>query len=249
MSLLSATVVALLAWLPSPTQPMATPSAASGLSHFASCPQRAGAGATLVVPDGTEIALPGGALEAGDELAVLAPDGSCAGAVAWTGEGVAVTIWEDDPFTPTLDGLLRGDVLTIVAFDASENAVATAEGLTYEAIFQPERGYRRDALYVVSSNGTSGEGLGSARTTLDPAFPNPSAGPTTIPFALAAAGDVSLEVVDMLGRTVITLADRLPYGQGPHRLAVDTGALAPGTYVYRLTADGEMHQRTLTVVR
>ena len=80
------------------------------------------------------------------------------------------------------------------------------------------------------------------------AFPNPTAGAASVSFELAAASDVTVDVVDVLGRRVATLASGLQ-AAGPARLAVPTASLAPGVYVVRVqTATGVASTR-LTVVR
>lgn len=79
-------------------------------------------------------------------------------------------------------------------------------------------------------------------------YPNPTAGATTIEFQLAASADVQLHVYDVLGRRVSTLADGL-LAAGPHRVRIPAGALASGTYVYRLQTPVGTQTRRMTVVR
>ncbi len=84
---------------------------------------------------------------------------------------------------------------------------------------------------------------------LRPAYPNPFAGQTTIPFRLEAPAAVSLAVYDVLGRRVRTLREGL-HAPGEHRAAWngrdDAGRrLAAGAYFVRLETDGR--SRTLPV--
>ena len=80
------------------------------------------------------------------------------------------------------------------------------------------------------------------------AYPNPTAARATVAFDLADVSDVTVDVVDLLGRRVALLADG-PQAAGPVRLAVDTAGLTPGLYVVRVrTATGVAATR-LTVVR
>jgi hypothetical protein len=78
------------------------------------------------------------------------------------------------------------------------------------------------------------------RFALHPSEPNPTSGVTGIRFDLAAESPVALEVFDLLGRRVATLADRtLPAGS--HRAEWDLrdaggAAVRPGVYVVRLAA-------------
>ncbi len=72
--------------------------------------------------------------------------------------------------------------------------------------------------------------------------PNPFRSLTAINFALPQAGRVSLQVFDLSGRVVTTLADR-EFVAGRHDLSWDGRnehgeQAAPGVYFYRLTAPG-----------
>jgi hypothetical protein len=65
---------------------------------------------------------------------------------------------------------------------------------------------------------------------------------------LAQPGDLSVRVLDMLGREVAVLA-RGPAAAGTHRLALDAGALPGGVYTVLMTADGFRAARRLVVAR
>ena len=79
-------------------------------------------------------------------------------------------------------------------------------------------------------------------------FPNPTAGHATVTFDLATASRVSVDVIDLLGRRVATLADG-PQAAGEVRLAVPTGTLAPGAYLVRVATEAGIASTRLTVVR
>ena len=85
-------------------------------------------------------------------------------------------------------------------------------------------------------------------TALLPVRPNPFRGRAVVPFELAEAGPVRLEVFDLLGRRVAVLADG-EREAGPHRVAFEAAGLSAGVYVARLNAGGESYTRRLTVVR
>ena len=84
--------------------------------------------------------------------------------------------------------------------------------------------------------------------TLDAAYPNPFAERTTLRFALDAPAEVRLDVFDVAGRRVATLADG-PHAAGEHRVTWNADGLASGPYVARLTAGDRHATRTLTLVR
>jgi hypothetical protein len=75
-------------------------------------------------------------------------------------------------------------------------------------------------------------------------YPNPFNPSTTIRFDLTEPAWVRLEIVDMLGRKVMTLpTQRFDIGTG-HAFNVDASTLASGTYLYRVIA--QTPTRTLT---
>lgn len=84
--------------------------------------------------------------------------------------------------------------------------------------------------------------------TLFQSFPNPTSDVATIRFDLAASYDVSLEVVNMYGQTVATLAEGM-HGVGLHEVKFSTSELAPGVYFYNLRAGGEVFTKKMTVVK
>lgn len=86
------------------------------------------------------------------------------------------------------------------------------------------------------------------RFTLDPAYPNPFNRATTIGFSLHTPGDVTVDVFDVLGRQVATLA-RGSYPAGAHALRFEAGHLTSGTYIVRLESNGVTQSRTITLVK
>ena len=77
-------------------------------------------------------------------------------------------------------------------------------------------------------------------------YPNPFNPSTSIRFDLAEAAQVSLEVIDMLGRRVMSVpAQRLEAGAG-HTFDVDGSGLASGIYLYRVIAQTDARVLTHT---
>ncbi len=65
-------------------------------------------------------------------------------------------------------------------------------------------------------------------------YPNPFNPTTTITFDLPETAEVSVGIVDLLGRTVMTLpAQRMEAGAN-RTMEVDASHLASGTYLYRV---------------
>jgi hypothetical protein len=78
--------------------------------------------------------------------------------------------------------------------------------------------------------------------------PNPARGKATIKFGLAEgfAGRTMIEMYDLSGRRVQTPVDG-SYRAGVYEVAVDTASLAPGVYIYRMSA-GPFHAAKRMVV-
>ncbi len=92
----------------------------------------------------------------------------------------------------------------------------------------------------------------TGRVRLHPNVPNPFNPSTRIAFELAASGSVVLDVVDLAGRRVRTLVDGVR-GAGLHGVRWDGRdaagrAVASGTYLLRLRAEGATITRKATLV-
>jgi hypothetical protein len=83
---------------------------------------------------------------------------------------------------------------------------------------------------------------------LEPNYPNPFSGRTTIRFMLAEDQPVRLEVFDLLGRRVAVVVDG-PIPRGVHDLQWNAEALPSGPYVYRLSAGDFVAIRQMLLVR
>lgn len=92
------------------------------------------------------------------------------------------------------------------------------------------------------------DGSTSLGFALDAAYPNPFADRTTLRFSIDTAADVRLEVFDVAGRRVATLAEG-ERSAGEHRATWDAAGLASGTYIARLTAGDRQTTQRLTLTR
>ena len=72
---------------------------------------------------------------------------------------------------------------------------------------------------------------------LEAVWPNPSSGIVTVAYQVRQAGRVRLEIFDVLGRRVTTY-EEYPQRAGSHQAEVSLSALAAGTYVLRVQAEG-----------
>ena len=112
----------------------------------------------------------------------------------------------------------------------------------------PEFAFAIDNLGFTTTMSTSTVDLPATFDTAPSVFPNPSAGPATLAFDLAAPSDVSVDVVDILGRRVAQVASGLRPA-GAVRLAVPTDGLSAGVYVVRVRTDSGVAATRLTVIR
>lgn len=85
-------------------------------------------------------------------------------------------------------------------------------------------------------------------TMLDPVLPNPVHGTARVGYRLSVRSTVRLELVDLLGQVVRTLADGV-HEPGRESVEFDTGSLPTGVYFCRLTAGPEVRMQGVRVVR
>ncbi|MBK7141797.1 MAG: T9SS type A sorting domain-containing protein [bacterium] len=89
--------------------------------------------------------------------------------------------------------------------------------------------------------------------TLEQNYPNPFNPSTRIDFSLPVAGDVTLVIYDVLGRSIRTLASG-SYAAGHHTITWDSRdgsgqAVASGVYFYRLEAGGRSTTRKMMLLK
>ncbi|NOY07088.1 MAG: T9SS type A sorting domain-containing protein [Chlorobi bacterium] len=88
---------------------------------------------------------------------------------------------------------------------------------------------------------------------IDAVFPNPlgnsvsGSKTTTLQYSVPFDADVTLRIVDALGRTVSTLVQGRT-GQGTHNVYWNAEGLQPGTYFAQMQANGTMVTRKLVIV-
>jgi hypothetical protein len=137
--------------------------------------------------------------------------------------------------------------------------LAAGESTTVTVRFLPRAtGAANGTLYARSASDTDlvaqavvqlvGHGQGTAATPtgdrgrlefiLHPARPSPFADETAISFDLARPGRVRIDVFDLVGRRVATLADGF-HAAGSHQVVWRGKGVLPGAYFCRLECDGQ----------
>lgn len=77
----------------------------------------------------------------------------------------------------------------------------------------------------------------ASETILEPNYPNPFAGATTLRFTSQKPTHMRLDVFDVLGRRVDTVVDQ-HYSRGTHQVRWNTESLSRGLYFLRMEVDG-----------
>lgn len=78
--------------------------------------------------------------------------------------------------------------------------------------------------------------------------PNPFNPSTVISFRLTETKDVKLEIINLSGQIVSTLANRR-YNAGLHLVTWDAGSFASGIYFYRLTTDDNIDTKKMVLLK
>ena len=110
-----------------------------------------------------------------------------------------------------------------------------------------QQGLSSAGFAPVTSAGTLEENL-PTRPSLSQNFPNPFNPTTMIEFSLHRLAPVTITIYDLLGRQLLTLVDAT-LDQGVHRVEWNAANFTSGIYYCRMTVDGEMHTRKLTLLR
>lgn len=138
------------------------------------------------------------------------------------------------------------------SFDLSGESVAVVPDIDGNSIPEVAFGTRDGRVFLLFGGGgrvgvPSESGPEADALTLDAPFPSPTSGPVTLRYRLAEPGEVTIQVLDVLGREVWARAADQPVGS--YALDVPTDALAPGSYVVRLGNGVEAVTRRFVVVR
>jgi hypothetical protein len=84
--------------------------------------------------------------------------------------------------------------------------------------------------------------------TLSQSAPNPARAVASLAFSLSRSGPVTLQIYDLEGRRVTTVADHEALAAGPHVALVDVHGWRSGCYLYRLEAAGTSATKKMLVV-
>ncbi len=88
----------------------------------------------------------------------------------------------------------------------------------------------------------------ATRISMD-AFPNPTAGPVVIEFTTGIEQRVTVEVIDLNGRTIETLFNQSANADQNYRIDFSTSNLPNGIYLTKMTTDSEVMVKKVMVTR
>jgi hypothetical protein len=113
--------------------------------------------------------------------------------------------------------------------------------------------YERETLYVFDNLAgiTVNNQLENEMVTafkLEQNYPNPFNPSTTINFSVQQAGEVKMEVFNLLGQKVSTLIDRRMQA-GSHKVSFDASALSSGTYIYRISSGDFVQTKKMMLIK
>jgi hypothetical protein len=155
-----------------------------------------------------------------------------------------------DPTTKTVVDSLIPDTLQTVGGAALPRGIAFAdENTAYVTYFNT---WDNNGIYkfVKTEEGIwETEGVfGPKSFTLKANYPNPFNPATTINFNLTAGANVNLSIYDVNGKLVETLVDGYREA-GDYTSTWNGSNVASGTYLYRLTVDGQSITRKMTLLK
>lgn len=101
---------------------------------------------------------------------------------------------------------------------------------------------------IEPTTGVGGDFMPSA-ITLEQNYPNPCREATTIKFSLASPQIVTLTIYDILGREAAVALYNVAIGTGMHEVIINSSALSPGVYVYRLRSAAFVIQKQMIFLK
>jgi hypothetical protein len=142
-----------------------------------------------------------------------------------------------------------GNGTTTVKHDYSyvDNSYATGNVYRLKQLDLDGTLHFSDAADPLAVTGVSVKAL-PTEYSLSQNYPNPFNPSTVIDYVIPRTTFVTLEVFDILGRAVRTLASG-EQGFGPHSVRFDGTGLSSGVYFYRLRADGQVQSKKLMILR
>ena len=206
-----------------------------------------GPNAIVLIPQAVGLAAE---LETGDEIAVISVlTGICVGTAVWGDKNQVITIWGDNEFTETRDGLVSGETYRFIIRKSSEqeDVYYTAEYSQGSSEFVTN-GIGILTTMVKDSSTHTDEGSKPQPVKLYQNSPNPFNPSTTISFDIKNRAHVSLRVFTVEGKELCTLIDN-EMDAGFHSIVWDAQGISNGIYFYRLTAGSSTETKRMMLLK
>ncbi len=176
----------------------------------------------------------------GSEIGVFTSGGRLAGSgIIETNGYCGIAVWGDDISTDEVDGARAGEVLTFRLWDGNEESdliIAVHSGKTIWS----------DGDILIGEIGL--ENATPATFGIHETYPNPTNGPVRLSFGMENDVVVSLNIYDLSGRLVTTLAQG-EYKAGYHQITWNTDAVSSGLYLAKMVAPGRSHTEKIAVLK
>ena len=140
---------------------------------------------------------------------------------------------------PQRQGLPEGSRITAAILDETSVVDAAA---AYVALAQGGL-YRNEQVLFLSGEDPQPSSDALHRVAL---FPNPARSEVTLRWDVPIPSRITVEVVDLLGRPVAVVVDRVE-GVGVHETVWQTSGVAPGVYLVRITSGASTATRVLVL--
>ncbi len=178
----------------------------------------------------------------GDQIAAIDANGVVVG-VGTVQEGgmCGLAVWGDDLSTEAVDGLKKGEEFTLRLWDADKGVELVLEA----DLNQGSLAYETDGFANLAATASVSV---PDNFYLSNSYPNPFNSTTRIAFGLPEAGKVAVQVFDMTGRLVATLADG-NLAAGNHAAVWNADAAPAGLYMVKMSAGSFSETRKLTLVK
>ena len=132
-----------------------------------------------------------------------------------------------------------------------QNATLWSDGMWYDNYTQNDSTANNLAIYpiVVIAAPTGISSITKNALTFYGSYPNPASDNVSIRYALSAAADVTISIMDLTGRLVSTAKERSE-SVGDHTMQLNTSSLAAGEYIYTIrTSAGDGLASKLTIIK
>ncbi len=189
----------------------------------------------------------------GDEIGVFSPRSDLVGGFLQYSritfsKSLSFRIYGDDPATPEIDGMRKGEPMTFVIWDYQTDTElpARATFASADSLYESGARYTLESLYVIDETAVS-----YAPPTPFILFqnsPNPANPTTTISFILPEDGTVTMDIYNVAGQKVDTLVNDF-MDAGKRSVVWDGSGFSSGVYFYEIRSGDFVQMKKMALIR